>query len=80
LWWVLSPFASCKGWLQNSGHIVASNRNWVHVIEQVIERANVGGGDVVAERPSKFTRTISRLIDEMNGDLARLDCSPWDSS
>ena len=26
------------------------------------------------------TRTIRRLIDEMRDDLARLDCSPWDSS
>jgi len=32
------------------------------------------------DRGRDVTRTISRLIDEMNDDLARLDCSPWDSS
>ncbi|HJX65635.1 MAG TPA: transposase [Polyangia bacterium] len=32
------------------------------------------------DRDRDVTRTISRLIDEMNDDLARLDCSPWDSS
>jgi NAD(P)-dependent dehydrogenase (short-subunit alcohol dehydrogenase family) len=32
------------------------------------------------ERGKDVTRTISRLIDEMQDDLARLDCSPWDTS
>ncbi|HJX52088.1 MAG TPA: hypothetical protein VJ801_04920 [Polyangia bacterium] len=32
------------------------------------------------DRGRDVTRTISRLIDEINDDLARLDCSPWDSS
>jgi hypothetical protein len=32
------------------------------------------------DRGKDVTRTISRLVDEMNDDLARLDHSPWDSS
>lgn len=32
------------------------------------------------DRGKDVTRTISRLIDEMNDDLARLEHSPWDSS
>jgi len=30
------------------------------------------------DRGKDVTRTISRLIDEMNDDLARLNSSPWD--
>jgi len=30
------------------------------------------------DRGKNVTRTISRLVDEMLDDLARLDCSPWD--
>jgi hypothetical protein len=32
------------------------------------------------DRGSHVTRTISRLIDEMLDDLARLDRSPWNTS
>lgn len=32
------------------------------------------------DRGRDVTRTISRLVDEMNDDLARLVCSPWDTS
>jgi hypothetical protein len=32
------------------------------------------------DRGNNVTRTISRLIDEMLDDLARLDASPWDTS
>ena len=32
------------------------------------------------DRGSDPTRTIRRLIDEMRDDLARLDCSPWNTS
>jgi len=32
------------------------------------------------DRGKEVTRTISRLVDEMLDDLARLDRSPWNSS
>jgi hypothetical protein len=32
------------------------------------------------DRGKDVTRTISRLVDIMNDDLARLDRSPWDTS
>ena len=32
------------------------------------------------DRGKDVTKTISRLVDEMNDDLARLTASPWDSS